>query len=72
MSEVTERFTREVKEVNKTLGELSPTLKLKRNYLAKEYQDIISEIYFNGDKEYNVLGRIRNGINGILKNLPKF
>ena len=92
LSEVTGRLSREVKEVNKTLGEfeqikrfrlvteewtpqtgeLSPTLKLKRNYLAKEYQDIISEIYFNGDKENNMLGRIKNGINGILKNLPKF
>jgi long-chain acyl-CoA synthetase len=89
---VTDRFAREVKEVNKSMGEfeqikrfrlvteewtpqtgeLSPTLKLRRNYLAKEYQDIISEIYFNGDKEINVLGRIKNGINGILRNLPKF
>lgn len=92
MSEVLDRFSREVREVNKSLGEfeqikrfrlvteewtpqtgeLSPTLKLKRNYLAKEYKDIISEIYFNGDKESNVIGRIKNGINGILKNLPKF
>ena len=92
LPEVIERFSREVREVNKSLGEyeqikrfrlvteewtpqtgeLSPTLKLKRNYLAKEYQDIISEIYFNGDRDINVLGRIKNGINGILKNLPKF
>jgi long-chain acyl-CoA synthetase len=92
LPEVIDRFSKEVKEVNKSLGEfeqikrfrlvteewtpqtgeLSPTLKLKRNYLAKEYQDIISEIYFSGDKESNVIGRIRNGINGILKNLPKF
>jgi long-chain acyl-CoA synthetase len=92
LPEVLDRFTREVKDVNKTLGEheqikrfrlvteewtpqtgeLSPTLKLRRNYLAREYQEIISEIYFNGDKENNVLGRIKNGISGILKNLPKF
>ncbi len=92
LSEVLDRFSKEVREVNKSLGEfeqikrfrlvteewtpqtgeLSPTLKLKRNYLAKEYKDIISEIYFNGDKESNVIGRIKNGINGILKNLPKF
>jgi long-chain acyl-CoA synthetase len=90
--EVLDRFSREVKEVNKSLGEheqikrfrlvteewsaqtgeLSPTLKLKRNYLAKEYSNIISEIYFSGEKDSNVLGRIKNGINGILKNLPKF
>ena len=66
LPEVIDRFSREVREVNKSLGEfeqikrfrlvteewtpqtgeLSPTLKLKRNYLAKEYQDIIAEIYF--------------------------
>jgi len=92
LPEVLDRFSREVRDVNKSLGEfeqikrfrlvteewtpqtgeLSPTLKLKRNYLAKEYANIISEIYCNGDKEYNVIGRIKNGINGILKNLPKF
>jgi long-chain acyl-CoA synthetase len=53
-------------------GELSPTLKLKRNYLAREYKDIIAEIYFNGEKDNNVLLRIKNGISGVLKNLPKF
>jgi hypothetical protein len=53
-------------------GELSPTLKLKRNYLSKEYKDIIGEIYFYGEKDINVLLRIKNGINGMLKNLPKF
>ena len=92
LTEVLDRFSKEVREVNKSLGEyeqikrfrlvteewtpqtgeLSPTLKLKRNYLAKEYQNIISEIYFTGDKDSNVIGRIRNGLNGILKNLPKF
>jgi long-chain acyl-CoA synthetase len=92
LQEVTDRFSKEVKEVNKSLGEfeqikrfrlvteewtpqtgeLSPTLKLKRNYLSKEYKDIISEIYFNGEKDANVLLRIKNGINGVLKNLPKF
>jgi long-chain acyl-CoA synthetase len=92
LTEVIERFSKEVKEVNKSLGEheqikrfrlvteewtpltgeLSPTLKLKRNFLAKEYKDIIAGIYFNGEKETNVLSRIKIGINGILKNLPKF
>ena len=92
LPEVIDRFSKEVKEVNKTLGEfeqikrfrlvteewtpqtgeLSPTLKLKRNYLMKEYKDIVNEIYFVGDKDNNVLIRIKNGINGILKNLPKF
>ena len=90
--EVIDRFNKEVKEVNKTLGEheqikryrlvteewtpqtgaLSPTLKLKRNFLANQYKEIISDIYFNGEKETNVLYKIKTGINGVLKNLPKF
>jgi long-chain acyl-CoA synthetase len=92
LPEAIERFNREVREVNKSLGEfeqikrfrlvteewtpqtgeLSPTLKLKRNYLSKEYKDIIAEIYFNGEKDSNVFLIIKNGINGMLKNLPKF
>lgn len=92
LSEVIDRFGREVKEVNKSLGEfeqikrfrlvteewtpqtgeLSPTLKLKRNYLMKEYKDIVDEIYYSGEKDTNVLMKIKNGINGALKNLPKF
>lgn len=92
LPEVIDRFNKEVKEVNKTLGEheqikryrlvteewtpktgaLSPTLKLKRNFLANQYKEIISDIYFNGEKETNVLYKIKTGINGVLKNLPKF
>ena len=92
LPEVIDRFNREVKEVNKSLGEfeqikrfrlvteewtpqtgeLSPTLKLKRNFLAKEYKDIISEIYFNGEKDSKVLEQDQKWINGVLKNLPKF
>jgi long-chain acyl-CoA synthetase len=92
LPEVIERFAREVREVNKSLGEheqikrfrlvteewtpqtgeLSPTLKLRRNYLMDRYKEIVSEIYFGSDKDVNVLGRIRNGITGILKGLPKF
>ena len=92
LPEVTERYQKEVREVNKSMGEheqikrfrlvtkewtpqtgeLSPTLKLKRNYLCREYKDIISEIYDLGEKDVNVLHRIKKGINGVLKNLPKF
>jgi long-chain acyl-CoA synthetase len=92
LPEVIERFSKEVREVNKSLGEfeqikrfrlvteewtpqtgeLSPTLKLKRNYLTQEYSSLISEIYFNSEKDSNVLIRIKNGITGALKNLPKF
>jgi long-chain acyl-CoA synthetase len=90
--EVIERFSKEIKEVNKSLGEheqikrfrlvieewtpqsgeLSPTLKLKRNLVAKNYKDLIAEIYSRGEKEQKVIALIRNGISGILKNLPKF
>ncbi len=92
LPEVIVRYAKEVKEVNKLLGEheqikrfrlvteewtaqtgeLSPTLKLRRNYLMERYKDIISEIYFGVDKDTNVLSRIRNGITEILKGLPKF
>jgi long-chain acyl-CoA synthetase len=92
MPEVIERFSKEIREVNKSLGEheqikkfrlvteewtpqtgeLSPTLKLKRNLLIKNYGEIIADIYSRNDKEQNVIKLIRNGINGILKNLPKF
>ena len=92
LPEIIERLNKEVKEVNKTLGEfeqvkrirlvteewtpangdLSPTLKLKRNYLMDKYKDIVDEIYFGGEKNTNILVKIKNGIDGILKNLPKF
>lgn len=92
LPEVIERFSKEVREINKSLseyeqikrfrlvteewtpqsGELSPTLKLKRNYIAGQYKGIISEIFFSGEKETSVIGKIKNGINGIMKNLPKF
>jgi long-chain acyl-CoA synthetase len=92
LPEVIERYSREVREVNKSLGEheqikrfrlvteewtpqsgeLSPTLKLRRNYLMNRYKDLISEIYFGSDKDTTVFNRIRNGITGILRGLPKF
>lgn len=92
MPEVVERYSREVREVNKSLGEheqikrfrlvteewtpqsgeLSPTLKLRRNYLMNRYKDIISEIYFGSERDTTVFNRIRNGITEILKGLPKF
>jgi len=93
--EVVERYAREVREVNKGLGEfeqikrfrlvteewtpqtgeLSPTLKLRRNIITERYKTIINEIYSVKEKENvveMVVGRIKNGVNGILKNLPKF
>ncbi len=38
----------------------------------ERYKDIITEIYFGGEKESTVFIRIKNGINGVMKNLPKF
>lgn len=92
LPEVLEQYGREVKEVNKVLGEheqikrfrlvteewtpqsgeLSPTLKLKRNLISEHYRDLIAEIYFNPDRDTNVLIKIKNGISGVLKNLPRF
>lgn len=93
--EVIERFAREVREVNKNLGEfeqikrfrlvteewtpqtgeLSPTLKLRRNVLTDMYRNTINEIYSvkeRGNVVDRVVDVIRNGVSGILKNLPKF
>ncbi len=92
LPEVVEQFSKEVRDVNKSLGEyeqikrfrlvteewtpqtgeLSPTLKLRRNLIASKYSELVSEIYFGGDKETGVLSLIKSGINEILKNLPKF
>ncbi len=95
LPEVIERFSREVREVNRNLGEfeqikrfglvtedwtpqtgeLSPTLKLRRNILTERYQYLINEIYSVKERENvvdKVVGVIKNGVSGILKNLPKF
>jgi long-chain acyl-CoA synthetase len=95
LPEVIERFAREVREVNRNLGEheqikrfrlvteewtpqtgeLSPTLKLRRNILSERYHHIINEIYSVKEREKvvdKVVGVIKNGVSGILKNLPKF
>jgi long-chain acyl-CoA synthetase len=92
ISEVIDRFSKEVREVNNSLGEheqvkrfrlvteewspqtgeLSPTLKLKRNLVAQNYRELIADIYLRSEKETNVISKIKNGINGILKGLPKF
>lgn len=66
------RFRLVTEEWSPQSGELSPTLKLKRNLLALHYKDIIADIYSRGYSDVNVIGRIKNGINGLLKNLPRF
>lgn len=92
MPEVLNQYSREIKEINTTLGEheqvkryrlvteewstqsgeLSPTLKLRRNLIANHYREIIADIYSRDNSDVNVLIKIRNGINGLLRNLPKF
>jgi long-chain acyl-CoA synthetase len=66
------RFRLVTEEWSPQSGELSPTLKLKRNLLALHYKDLIADIYSHGYTDVNVIGRIKIGINGLLKNLPKF
>jgi long-chain acyl-CoA synthetase len=66
------RFRLVTEEWSPQSGELSPTLKLKRNLLVLHYKDLIADIYSHSYSEVNVMGRIKNGINGLLRNLPKF
>lgn len=56
------RFRLVCEEWNPQNGELSPTLKLKRNFVYKKYQRIIKEIYANS--------KLENG-NGNGRKLPK-
>ena len=66
------RFRLVTEEWSPQSGELSPTLKLKRNLIAQHYKDVIADIYSRGYTDVNMIGRIKNGINELLKNLPKF
>ncbi len=44
------RFRLVCEEWGPQTGELSPTLKLKRNFIYQKYEDILHDIYKNGDK----------------------
>ena len=44
------RFRLVSEEWGTQTGELSPTLKLKRNFIYQKYEDILDDIYKNGDK----------------------
>ncbi len=68
------RFRLVTEEWTPQTGELSPTLKLKRNVLTERYRHVINEIYSIREKETvvdKVVDVIRNGVNNILRNLPK-
>ncbi|HEX2921367.1 MAG TPA: long-chain fatty acid--CoA ligase [Bacteroidales bacterium] len=66
------RFRLVTEEWSTQSGELSPTLKLRRNLIANHYSDIIADIYSKSYSDVNVLIKIKNGINALMKNLPKF
>lgn len=66
------RFRLVTEEWSTQSGELSPTLKLRRNLITKHYKDIIADIYSRSYSDVNVLIKIKNGINGLFRNLPKF
>ena len=62
------RFRLVTEEWTPQTGELSPTLKLKRNILIQRYQGIINEIYSIREKENvvdKVMGVIMNGVEGV-------
>ena len=82
-TEKIKRFRLVCEEWSPQTGELSPTQKLKRNIVAKKYQNIIAEIYQHEKKEQknstgnNIISKlsvsnITNGIkNTIKKNAPE-
>lgn len=66
------RFRLVTEEWSTQSGELSPTLKLRRNLLSKHYEEMIADIYSRSYSDVNVIIKIKNGINVMLRNLPKF
>lgn len=66
------RFRLVTEEWSTQSGDLSPTLKLRRNLIANHYKDIIADIYNRRYSDVNAIVKIKNGINGLLRNLPKF
>jgi len=60
------RFRLVFEEWTPQTGELSPTLKLKRNHIMEKYHDMIDEIYMVPHNNNNWIG-----INGIHLKLPK-
>ncbi|HLN56208.1 MAG TPA: long-chain fatty acid--CoA ligase [Bacteroidales bacterium] len=66
------RFRLVTEEWSTQGGELSPTLKLRRNLISCKYNEMIADIYSRSYSDVNVLIKIKNGINVLLRNLPKF
>lgn len=66
------RFRLVVEEWSPQTGELSPTLKLRRNIITARYKELIDEIYFEPKKPKGIItiiaNGIKNGVNG-LKNI---
>ncbi len=55
--EVIKRYKLITDEWSPDTGEMSPTLKLKRNVLAERYNHIIDEIYFSSPKQQDKKGK---------------
>jgi long-chain acyl-CoA synthetase len=55
--EVIKRYKLITDEWSPDTGEISPTLKLKRNVLAERYNHIIDEIYFSSPKQQDKKGK---------------
>ncbi len=72
--EQVKRFRLVTEEWSPQSGELSPTLKLRRDVVHARYRIMIDGIYSNGaDREFTTPSKtVKGGINGILKNLPGF
>lgn len=76
--ECIKRFRLVCEEWSQESGELSPTLKLKRNIIKKKYTQVIDEIYGHSSEQQQeaensptVIGSIEKTINGITDSMKK-
>ena len=66
--ECIKRFRLVCEEWSQETGELSPTLKLKRNVIKKKYASVIDEIYMHQDEQQQqgpvnpIIGKITDGM----------
>ncbi len=65
------RFRLICEEWNSQSGELSPTLKLKRDVITAKYQHLIDDIYFNTRKKEDTNTGIMSRINNLKKGIKK-
>ena len=65
-------FTVQAKDLLAVIGPNGAGKSTLFNLISGRYAPSAGDIYFKGEKDNNVLLRIKNGINGVLRNLPKF